>query len=360
MLAIREACRTLGTLDLSGCELYATLEPCPMCFGASHWAGVGRIVYGARRDDALRHGLGQDSIPVQTMHRLSGSRAELIGDVLREDNVKVLAAWSAAARRAASAADTAAAEATQYDGIAGQFQAATTSPANRHVVHHTLYELIGDRDRGSRVLDLACGEGHGCRTLARRGAARVLGVDISAGMIELARGEEARAPLGVEYLCRDVLALGRVGEFDLVVASFLLNYAKSEDELVAMCRAAYDNLRPGGDFILINENVTQSPRDFHGYERYGYAKSISPPGDEGSVITYTMTAGAEPFSFQGYYWRQETCARAFTAAGFEPPQWEPLRCSPEGIREYGERYWRNFIDNPPFIGIVAHKPAPGR
>ena len=135
---------------------------------------------------------------------------------------------------------------------------------------------------------LACGEGHCCRTLVRRGAARVLGVDISAGMIGIARQQEVQEPLGVEYLCRDVLALGTIGSFDLVVAAFLLNYAKSEDELIRMCRTAYDNLRPGGDSILIDENVEQAPRDYHGYARYGYAKTIAEPADEGSVIRYTM------------------------------------------------------------------------
>ena len=46
MLAIREACHQLDTLDLSGCVLYCTLEPCPMCFSASHWANLDKIVYG--------------------------------------------------------------------------------------------------------------------------------------------------------------------------------------------------------------------------------------------------------------------------------------------------------------------------
>ena len=45
--AIRDACRRLGTADLSGAELYATFRPCPMCEAAAYWARIGRMVVGA-------------------------------------------------------------------------------------------------------------------------------------------------------------------------------------------------------------------------------------------------------------------------------------------------------------------------
>ena len=47
ILAIQRAQKILGTSRLTGCQLYVTLEPCPMCAGALNWAQVGRIVYGA-------------------------------------------------------------------------------------------------------------------------------------------------------------------------------------------------------------------------------------------------------------------------------------------------------------------------
>jgi tRNA(Arg) A34 adenosine deaminase TadA len=50
--AIREACERLGTHDLSGCTLYTSCEPCPMCLGAIYWAGIDRVVYAASRSDA--------------------------------------------------------------------------------------------------------------------------------------------------------------------------------------------------------------------------------------------------------------------------------------------------------------------
>jgi len=52
VLAIREACRRLGSFQLSDCTLYSSCEPCPMCLGAIYWARPERIFYACRRDDA--------------------------------------------------------------------------------------------------------------------------------------------------------------------------------------------------------------------------------------------------------------------------------------------------------------------
>ena len=50
--AIRAACSKLGTFDLSGCVLYTSCEPCPMCLGAIYWAHIDKIYYGANQHDA--------------------------------------------------------------------------------------------------------------------------------------------------------------------------------------------------------------------------------------------------------------------------------------------------------------------
>ena len=53
LLAIREACETLSSTDLSDCILYASGEPCPMCLGAAYWASVGKIYYACSKTEAL-------------------------------------------------------------------------------------------------------------------------------------------------------------------------------------------------------------------------------------------------------------------------------------------------------------------
>ena len=56
VVAIRDACRNLGTFDLSGCEIYASCEPCPMCLAAVYWARIERIWYANAREDAAAIG----------------------------------------------------------------------------------------------------------------------------------------------------------------------------------------------------------------------------------------------------------------------------------------------------------------
>lgn len=56
IMAIRDACRNLGTFDLTGCELYTTAEPCPMCSGAILWANIAKVYYGCSVSDTDRIG----------------------------------------------------------------------------------------------------------------------------------------------------------------------------------------------------------------------------------------------------------------------------------------------------------------
>ena len=62
IVAIRKACEELGTYDLSGCILYTSCEPCPMCLSAIIWAKIDRVYYGCTRDDAKDIGFRDDFI----------------------------------------------------------------------------------------------------------------------------------------------------------------------------------------------------------------------------------------------------------------------------------------------------------
>lgn len=91
--AIRLASKKLKTYDLSGCIMYATTEPCPMCFGAIHWAGISSLVFGARISDATKAGFNELSISAAKMKRQGGSSVRIYDGFLRKECEKLYADW---------------------------------------------------------------------------------------------------------------------------------------------------------------------------------------------------------------------------------------------------------------------------
>ncbi len=92
--AIREASRKLGTFDLSGCEIYSTTEPCPMCFGAIHWSRIEVIYYGTGIRDAARAGFHELRLSNERMRALGGSRIRLVPGLLRDECLALFQAWA--------------------------------------------------------------------------------------------------------------------------------------------------------------------------------------------------------------------------------------------------------------------------
>ena len=127
--------------------------------------------------------------------------------------------------------------AADYDRFSRQFKKSREFRFRTCIEEFMMLQMLGNLS-GLMALDLACGEGHYARVIRRHGVARVIGVDISEGMIALAREEEAHEPLGVEYLKAGVEDLGVVGAFDVVSAVYLLHYAPTREHLAAMCESS--------------------------------------------------------------------------------------------------------------------------
>ena len=100
VVAIRLACQELQTFDLTGCEIYTSCEPCPMCLSAIYWARLDKIYFANNRDDAAAIGfrddflyqeiplpLDQRAIPTLPLLRAEGQLAFAEWD-LKPDKVK--------------------------------------------------------------------------------------------------------------------------------------------------------------------------------------------------------------------------------------------------------------------------------
>ena len=91
--AIRLASKKLRTYDLSGCVIYSTTEPCPMCFSAIHWACLDRVIYGTSIKDVQRRGFNELSIPSRTMKKLGKSKVKITARFRRKECLNLLKAW---------------------------------------------------------------------------------------------------------------------------------------------------------------------------------------------------------------------------------------------------------------------------
>jgi guanine deaminase len=93
IVAIRDAARALGDFRLTGCDLYASCEPCPMCLAAAHWARVDRIVFAASREDAARAGF-DDAFLYQELAEPLAARSIPTIRIPSPEAAAVLKAWT--------------------------------------------------------------------------------------------------------------------------------------------------------------------------------------------------------------------------------------------------------------------------
>ena len=91
---IRQACRKLGTFDLSDCVIYTSCEPCPMCLGAIYWAHIKRIYYGNTKKDAADIDFADDFI-YKELDKPIGERSVPFIPLLHNEAIKTFQAWEA-------------------------------------------------------------------------------------------------------------------------------------------------------------------------------------------------------------------------------------------------------------------------
>ena len=90
--AIRAAAQKLGTFNLSGCEIYSSCEPCPMCLGAIYWARLDRLFYGNTKADAARIGFDDAFIYKELALPLS-ERTLRAEQLLGKEAIATFEAW---------------------------------------------------------------------------------------------------------------------------------------------------------------------------------------------------------------------------------------------------------------------------
>ncbi len=243
---------------------------------------------------------------------------------------------------------------TNYDPIAEQYQRSKQQPWRTHIEAFSLMQLIGD-PTGKAVLDVACGEGFYTRMIRQQGAARVTGIDLSAGMVDLARKQEAENQQGIEYLVRDARQLAPSDKYDLVIAAYLLNYSQNRNDLQAMCDSIARCLKTSGRFVTVNGNPARDFRSAPSYRKYGFEISVAGPWHEGAPIKWTFYLDDGSFDIENYYLNVAIHEEALRRAGFREVHWHRARLSPEGRAAYEKDFWTSFLQDSPITLIECVK-----
>jgi len=208
------------------------------------------------------------------------------------------------------------------------------------------------------LIDLACGDGFYTRIYANEAHA-VVGLDLSASMIKLAKKEEENNPKGITYHVADACNLppnSVGGPFDLVHASYLLCYAQTQVQLVEMCHSAHNLLKVGGKFI----GITMSPMHNHStseeyFQKFGYQKfGKSQNGKPQKCALATDATHSKQIEVTNYWWDLKTYNASFKAGGFRDISWHNVKCDPN-FPEVKKIIWNEFFTKPLTACYVATK-----
>jgi toxoflavin synthase len=243
---------------------------------------------------------------------------------------------------------------TDYDSIADQYKQSKRQPWRTHIEAFSLMTLIGD-PTGQSVMDAACGEGFYTRMLRQKGASKVTGVDLSEGMIELARKQEAEHKQGIDYIIGDARCLAPCEECDLVVAAYLLNYCQNRGELQATCDGIARCLKPGGRFVTVNCNPALEFPCAPSYRKYGFETSVAATWQEGAPIRWTFHLEDSSFEIENYHLGVAIHEEALISAGFREVRWHGPRLSLEGETANEKGFWTSFLDYPQITLIECVK-----
>jgi toxoflavin synthase len=230
----------------------------------------------------------------------------------------------------------------QFDQAAAVYEEFSRGPFRMGLEFPSVLGALGDM-HGLRVLDMGCGSGVYSRALARGGASEVVGLDESDGMLADARSRESPDPLGVNYVAGSLPA-GLRGTFDVVLGVYVMPYAATYQELLALCRTAAGALRPGGRFVTLPIHPRVHPDAGH-YVRYGFRLRVLRPLSDGSPIGLELFSANRDVHITAHYWSAATLDKALHEAGFGPVRRQPHRLSAEAAARPGD-YWGPYLSSP--------------
>ena len=243
---------------------------------------------------------------------------------------------------------------TQYDAIGASYDELKKLPAAQLEVYN-FKKAMEPYAKGAKALDLACGTGHHAKTALDLGAALVVGVDISPAMVEVARSSltSDRATFLLGDCSKPTNFDG--GPFDLVLGSWLLNYAPSAKEMSAMYRTVAMNLKEGGRLLAVTPHPTNGPKSHQDrgviarpVKRGNITTFVKDEVEDGVVIHLVGITPSGKIEFDGYHLKKDVYERCAREGGMKGALlWKPVELPAGDIADS----WDTYLEIPHF-GIL--------
>lgn len=253
----------------------------------------------------------------------------------------------------------------QYDAFATSYDLVWTTPAVKlllPLLKSTLDSLVPLT--GSSVLDLACGTGIGLRLVHSVGASKLVGVDISSQMLEIAKTTTPGATFHTADCSQPLEKLGLdPGSYDVVLGFWLLNQCPSSVEMRGMWDNVVTYLKPGGTFVGIIENHDiVHPIGVQSF-RYGAMETKVSELENGQGWSDHVEFQTEPkVELDGFRLRREILESEAKNAGmgdivYHAPGLEHVQDTGHGGGDQSKEdaWWEDLLNEPPNFVIVAQK-----
>lgn len=231
-----------------------------------------------------------------------------------------------------------------YDEIK-DYKKSHIKPDKQYSILPTVVEMVGDY-KDKIIVDLGCGTGFFCIPFADK-AKRVLGIDNAQAQLDLAVQHA-----NVAYIRKDIFT-DSLPQGDIIIGSFVSNYASTVPILEYFFTSLYQSLLPNGKIILVVDLPNQKE-----LKKFGALKKLLGSAKDETTLQITLFNNDEKIcDLNATYFTPATIESTLKKVGFESIAWHKPIVSKEGIEKLGEQFWVGYTDDPELGYLTAKKPV---
>ena len=214
----------------------------------------------------------------------------------------------------------------------------------------SILNLIGSL-KGKSIIDYGCGSGFYTRLFAKAGAKKVIGIDLSKQMLELAKRLDAEEDLDtIEYHIKNCEEIVNLKKHDVVFSSFLLVHASDRFALQRLVNSMYKSAKSGAVCCGITYNAFLKNEDYPFLRKYGFDISLNDDPKENDVRTLKISS----LTIFDNYMPPSRTEEAFKNAGFINFKWVKTSLDSEYADE--KDYFTDYLDHANGIMYYCEKP----